>query len=135
MSTDLYTNSFSDKGFFVKSRKLATPADATYNIIRVPRYAFVDSVWLWLTTAYTLGTATLQLGWFGNGETAVVTGFMDTDVSEPLVVGIKRAQRSTILTFEGKYFNAAGGAITLTTDDDGGTSGTMFVFAHYWVIQ
>lgn len=135
MATDLYTNAFSDKGFFVKSKKLAAPSDATYNIIRVPRFAFVDAVWLWITTAFTLASCTMTIGWFGNGETAVTNGFMTTDVANPTVAGLKRALSDALTTFEGKYFNTAGGAITCTTDDDGGTSGTFYVFAHYWVIQ
>lgn len=135
MSTDLYTNSFSDKGFFVKSRKLAAPADATYNIIRVPKNAFVDAVWIKITTAYTAAGATLDVGWLGNTETAVTNGFFTSDVSDPTVTGLKRAQKDTLTTFEGKYFYLASGAITVTTDDNGGTAGTLWVFCHYWVIQ
>jgi len=134
MSTDFYTSAFSQNYMFARSKKMAAPADATYNVIRIPRYAFVKQVWVLITTAYTLGTATLEIGWMGNKEVAVTDGFMTSDVTVPNALGLKVMIDVSISSQPGKYFSAASGAITVTTDDDGGTAGTFFVFVDYSVI-
>jgi hypothetical protein len=134
MSTDFYTSAFSQNYMFARSKKMAAPADATYNVIRIPRYAFVKQIWVLITTAYTLATATLEIGWMGNKEVAVTDGFMTSDVTIPWVAGLKVMLDVSISSQPGKYFSAAGGAITVITDDDGGTAGTFFVFVDYSVI-
>lgn len=133
-NTNFLSTAASDRYFLAKSKRMVAPADATYNIIRIPKNAFVMDVWVLITTAYTAAGSTLTIGWLGNGETAVTNGFMTVDVAEPTVAGLKRAQHDTLTSWEGKYFSTQGGMITCTTDDNAGTAGTFWVFANYTVV-
>ena len=136
MSTDFYTNAFADNLRLAKSKLLISPDDGTYNIIRIPKYAFVRDVWLQITTATNVEPTTCTVGWLGNGETAVTNGFITTDVADATVVGLKRAQKDTVTTFEGKYFSGASGIITFTFAAGSATTlGTYRVFCDYTVIH
>ena len=136
MATDLYTNSFADNFRLARSKTLNAVNDDTYNIIRIPKHAFVMDVWLLITTAYSAGSPIITIGWAGNGETAVPAGFMSNEVALPTVAGLKRAQHDTKVSFEGKYFNSGPGIITVTVDDGGVTTeGIFVVFAVYSVIM
>lgn len=134
-NTDALSQRMSDRPILAISKRMVTPADATYNIIRIPKYAFITDVWVLVTTAYTAGGSTLTVGWLGNGQTAVPAGFMSSDIARPTSTGLKRAQQDTLISGEGKYFFTAGGAITVTTDDNAGTAGTFWVFCNYYVIH
>jgi hypothetical protein len=135
-TTDLFTNSFSDNFRLARSKTLNALASGTYNLIRLPKFAFVTDVWVNLTTAYVAGTPVVTVGWSGNGQTAVPAGFIDNDVFLPHTAGLKRAQHSTLITFEGKYFSAGPGAITVTiTTGSATTLGIFQVFASYSVIM
>jgi len=75
----------------------------------------------------------VTVGWKGNSETAQVAGFMSDTVVNAGVVGLKRAQHDTLVSFEGKYFDAASGALTITL----GTTlsaGEIIIFAQYHII-
>jgi hypothetical protein len=117
------------------SKRMVAPADATYNLIKLPRYAFVTGVWVKITTAYTAAGSTLDVGWLGNGETAVTNGFLTTDISKPTVLGFKVAMHDTLTSWPGKYFYTSSGVITCTTDDNGGTAGTFWIIAQYYVMH
>jgi hypothetical protein len=132
--SDFYTSAFSQNYMFARSKKFTTPTDGTYNIIRIPRFGFVKNIWVKISTAFTAAGATLTVGWKGNKETAVLAGFMTTDNTVPTATGLKVMQDISVASFPGKWFDAASGAITITTDDDGGTAGTFFVFCDYSVI-
>jgi len=135
-NTDYYTNAFADNYRLAKSRLLISPSDGTYNLIRIPKYAFVKDVWLQVTEAADVTPDACTVGWLGNGESAVENGFITTDVAEPTKTGLKRAQKDTLVTFEGKYFNAATGIITFTFEAGSATSlGTYRVFCEYTVIH
>lgn len=98
----------------------------TYRLIRVPKLHFVKGIWLWKHTALTSGTtATLSIGFQGNGESADVDYFMDTTSADAENAGTEMGIEAL---HSGKYFNAANGIITLTT---GGTptAGAVVVFA------
>ena len=127
MATNAFSNKSADNFRLYRSGKLATPADGTYNVIRIPRYAFVKGVYIDIQTAYTNAGAILTVGWSGNGEVAVPAGFITTSVSDPTVAGCKAAFNDTLASFPCKYFDAANGYITVTTDDNGGTAGTFNV--------
>lgn len=135
MSTDFIGYAAADNYRLARSKSLVTPADDTYNLIRIPKFSFISSVWLFISSAYSLSTATLTVGWAGNGETAQPAGFMSSDISKPNEVGLKKAMRDTLVAYEGKYFSDAGGMITLTTDDNGGTAGTCMILVQYCVLH
>lgn len=136
MSTDLYTNSFADNFRLARSKTLNAVSDDTYNIIRIPKFAFVTDVWLLITTAYVGGVPSITVGWIGNGETAQAAGFLSNEIAKPTVAGLKRAQHDTLVSFEGKYFSGGTGTITVTVAAGGATTEGVFqVFATYSVIM
>jgi len=132
-NTDAYTSKASDNFRIEASKLMLASADATYNLIKIPKHALVTDCWIQIVTAFTVD-ASVEIGWFGNGETAVTDGFITDDIADPLNVGLKRAFNVTTSTFPGKYFNSAGGAITATVLDNGGAVGDFRVFVQYTVI-
>jgi hypothetical protein len=134
MGTDAYTTKSSDSFRMEASKLMLAPVDATYNLIKIPKFAFVTDVWIQIVSAFTLD-ASVTVGWFGNGETAVADGFITTDIADPQIVGVKRAFNSTLVTFPGKYFSGAAGAITATVLDNTGAVGNFRVFVQFTVIH
>ena len=129
--TDLFGHAAADNVGFEKSRTILTPAAATYNVIRIPKNAFVTDVWLLVTTAGSSNT--VSVGWIGNGEAAVPTGFLSVDIADVMTAGLKRSTKDTLVNFTGKYFSAAGGAITVTVGTTQST-GLFHVFVQFHVI-
>jgi hypothetical protein len=125
----------SDRPLLAISKRMVAPADGEYALIRFSKYTFVTDVWVKITTAFTAGGSSLTVGWVGNGETADAAGFMSNDIAKPTALGLKRAVHDTLTDYPGKYFYSASGMLTCTTDDNGGTAGTFWVFANYYVIH
>jgi len=134
MATDLYTHAFADNLRLAKSKRLAAPANGTYNLIRLPRYAFVKQVWLWVVTAYSAAGASVTVGFIGNGETADPDAFLTNTESDPDAAGMKTSLGGSAACAAGKYFADGSGAITLTTNKSTGDAGVVYVFADYVVI-
>jgi len=130
---DYYTDKASDAFRLESSKLLVAPTDGTYNLIKIPKYALVTDAWLQVVTAFT-GDASVEIGWMGNGETAVTDGFITDDIADPTTVGLKRGFNTTLNTFPGKYFNGASGALTATVSDNSGTVGNFRVFVQFIVI-
>jgi len=135
MATDFYGQHFSDNYRIARSKKLIEPADGVWNIIRIPRFAFVTEVWIEMLTAYGDAGATLTVGWVGNGETADPDGFILSAVIDPDATGMTKASEGTATGGQGKYFRDASGYITITSDDNAGSIGTFWVFAQYSVLH
>lgn len=133
-NTDAYTSKASDNFRIEASRLLLAPADDTYNIIRLPKFALVTDCWIQIVTAFTVD-ASVEVGWMGNGETAVTNGFITNDIADPLVTGLKRAFNIALTTFPGKYFSGGAGAVTVTVADNGGAVGDFRVFVQFTVIH
>ena len=133
---DMYSNKLADNRMLAMSKLFITPDDATYDIIRLPHWAFVSNVWLEVTTAYIAGTPSITVGWKGNKETAVLAGFFSNAIAKPLELGLKIAQKDNLEAFPGKYFNDSSGAVTVTVSAGGATTeGNFRVFCEYTVIQ
>jgi hypothetical protein len=133
-NTDAYTTKASDSFRIEASKLMLAPADATYNLIKIPKFAFVTDVWIQIVSAFTVD-ASVTIGWFGNGETAVEDGFITNEIADPDVVGMKRAFNSTLVTFPGKYFSDAAGAITATVLEGAGAVGNFRIFVQFTVIH
>lgn len=131
---DAYTNKASDAFRLEASKLMLAPADGTYNLIKIPRYALVTDVWVQIVTAFTVD-ASIIVGYIGNGEVANDDGFITNNVADPLNVGMKRAFNTTTSTFPGKFFSDAAGAITATVLDNGGAVGNFRVFVQFIVIH
>lgn len=105
----------SDNHRLVRSDTLLELADGTYNLIRIPKFAFVDEVWLSITQAYAGGsTGAATVGFVGNGETADTDGFMDATQAGARATGMKRMSEDAQPGSKGKWFSAAGGLLTIT---------------------
>jgi len=131
MATDFLSNKASDVYRLAKSKTILTPAAATYRLIRIPKWSMVTDLWVWVQTAGS--TKTVSFGWLGNGETAQTSGFMSLDFADVTLTGMKRATRDNFQSYEGKYFNAASGMITMTVGTTQ-TTGAFHVFVEYVVI-
>ncbi len=134
-SIDSYTHAFADNVRLAKSKFYTAPASGTYNIIQLPRYTFVKDVWIQIVTAASAAPTALTVGWVGNDETAVTNGFITTDIANPTVVGLKRAQGDTAVTFPGKYFSGGSGVVTFTYTAGSDTTCAFRIFVDYVVIH
>lgn len=131
---DAYTNKASDAFRLEASKLMLAPDDGTYNLIKIPKFAFVSDVWVQVVTAFTVD-ASIVIGWAGNGEDAVTNGFITEEISDPTTVGMKRAFNTTLTTFPGKYFSSAGGMVTATVADNSGAVGDFRVFVQFTIIH
>ncbi len=105
----------SDNYRLVRSDTLLELADGTYNLIRIPKFAFVDEVWLYITQAYAGGSGgAATIGFVGNGETADPDGFMDATQAGARATGMKRMTGDAQPGSQGKWFSTAGGLLTIT---------------------
>jgi hypothetical protein len=134
MGTDAYTSKAADSFRMEASKLMIAPADGTYNLIKIPKFALVVDAWVQIVTAFTVD-ATIEVGWAGNGETAVTDGFITDDVADATNVGMKRGFNTTTSTFPGKWFSGASGIVTATVLDNSGAVGNFRIFVHFVVIH
>jgi len=113
------------------SKTIINPADGTHNVIRLPQYAFVTKVWVVVTDASAAGTMTV--GHIGNGAAADADSFMDATSAAITGLGTFCSIDDTQPASVGKWFNTAGGMITITTAS--ANDGTYTIFAEYMVIH
>jgi len=131
-TTDIIISKAADNYRLGKSRTILTPAAATYWVYRIPRYALVTDVWLYVETAGS--TDTVTIGWTGNGETAQASGFMSATIAKVMTAGMKRAQHDSLIAWEGKYFDDASGLLTMTVGTTQ-TTGKFHLFISYTIIH
>jgi hypothetical protein len=120
-----------------RSRTLLDLADGTYNLIRIPKFAFVDEVYFWVTTAYAGGTTgAATVGFTGNGESADPDGFMDATFADGRATGMKRMTGDAQPGSQGKWFSTASGMLTLTlAKGDDTTLLRGWLFMKYYVLH
>ncbi len=131
--TDKLSFKASDNYRMMKTQTFNTPSAATYNCIRIPKFAFVASVFLNITTACAGTNPTVSVGWLGNGETAQAAGFISTNIAECTIAGLKAATHDTNVSWEGKYFEDAGGMLTITCAGTF-TAGVFVGFIEYTIL-
>ena len=130
---DFYRNKLADNYKLALSGLFNGPTAAVYDIVRIPHWAFIEDVWLGVTTACT-AACTITIGWKGNQATAVPGGFMSNSIAKPQEIGLKRAQKDDLISFPGMYFDAGSGTVTITLVGTF-TAGIFQVFVGYSVIQ
>ena len=123
-------NKMSDVNWTVASKLIASPADGAHDVCWIPPRTFVKSVSIVKTTAYAAATATITIGFKGNGETADPDAFLISSVIDPDALGSVKSEMGAALNAGGKYFSQKG-CITVTCDDDGGAAGTFQIFVEY----
>lgn len=128
--TDFYRNKLADNYKLAVSGLFNVPVvSTTYNIIRIPRWAFVYDVHFEVVTLDG-GGALIEVGFVGNGDTADPNYFITTSA------GVLSAAAIIVPDDKfAKYFSTASGMITLTTDATAVTTAQYRVFAGYSVVQ
>lgn len=125
----------SDLRWIRASAVITTPVDGTHVVCPIPKNTLVTNIILVKTTGATVAGALVSIGFQGNGQTADTSFFMSSAVANPTNVGAVSIHQGSAPGAGGKYFTTAG-AITVTTDDFGGTtSGTFQVFVEYTQIK
>ena len=109
-----------------RSKPLVTLADGTYDLIMIPKYAFVMNVWFQVTQAYAgAASGSATIGWKGNATTADPDGFMDAAWAAALVTGMKEMHGDTQPGSKGKWFSDGSGFLTITLSK--GTDTTLLI--------
>ena len=128
---DFYRNKLADNYKLAVSGLFNVPTiSSTYDIIRVPHWAFVYDVFFEVVTLDG-GGALIEVGFKGNGDTADPNYFLTTTEGVLSAAGIIRPGTGAYA----KYFSSASGTITLTTDGTAVTTAQYRVFVGYAVIQ
>lgn len=132
--TDKFSIKAADNYRLARSGSIIEPEAATYNLIRLPQYAFVNDVWLLVTVAGS--SDTVDVGFIGNGEVADPDYFLDRAYTlvDSSGIGMYRATQDTTTNFAGKWFSDASGVVTLTVGTTQST-GNFIVFVEYTVIH
>jgi hypothetical protein len=132
----MFKERLSDNSFLYRSQIFAAPADGTHNAIFVPRNGFVEEVWIHRVSPAGGTTATISVGFVGNGEEADVDAFLDTAAADADgTVKVTSSKSDGQPASEGKWFNTKSGAITLTATAGGDAMGTYVVMARITVIS
>lgn len=128
--TDFYRNKLADNYKLAVSGLFITPTiSSTYDIIRIPHWAFVYDVYFEVAVL-DAGAAAIEVGFKGNGDTADPNYFITSSAGVLTAAGI--------IVPDGKfakYFSTASGTITLTTDGTAVNTAQYRVFVGYTVIQ
>ena len=113
----------SDNIRIARSKHLVSLADDTYDLILIPKFAFVMQVWFLVTTAYAGGTnGSATIGFKGNGESADADGFMDATAAGGRATGVKLMSDDAQPGSKGKWFTTASGFLTITLNDGDDTT-------------
>jgi len=129
--TDFFRNKLADNYKLAMSGLFNVPTiSSTYNIIRIPHWAFVYDVFFEVETLDG-GGALIEIGFVGNGDTADPNYFFTTTEGVLSAAGILTG----VSTGRAKYFSDASGVITLTTNATAVTTAQYRVFVGYSVIQ
>ena len=134
---DFLSFSASDNFRLARSKTLYDLADGTYNLIQLPKFAFVDQVWFYVSQAYAGGSGgSATIGWTGNATTADADGFMDATQAGARATGMKVMTGDTQPGSQGKWFDGGSGCVTITLAAS--TDSTLlrgFVFVRYSVLH
>lgn len=129
--------SASDNFRLARSKTLYELDDDTYDLILLPKFAFVMNIWFYVSVAYAGGASgAATIGFKGNGETADPDGFMDATACAARVAGYKQMLDDAQPGSKGKWFNEASGFLTITLS--AGTDTTLlqgFVMCQYSVLH
>lgn len=134
MAVNALSSRSADNFRMARSGKVTLSTDDTYNVLKLPKKAFVVGVWLEVVTAFDAVAAedtdgTLTVGFSGNGESADADYFMNTTAAAPLTTGMKEVTK-------GKWFGSASGLITVTAAaNDATVAPVVRVWTLYSVIN
>ena len=131
MAIDKFGTNFADNIRLCKSKRVTVSVDDTYNLIKIPKRAYVTHVSLQILTPFDDQTAdgTLSVGFSGNKEASNATYFLTTAEAAALTAGNK-------LSTKPKYFDAGSGIITLTAvDNDSVVDAIVRLFVSYMIIN
>ena len=128
---DMFSTIAADNFRLCKSKRVVVSVDDTYNLIKIPKRAYVTHVNLQILTPFDDQTVdgALSVGFSGNKEASNATYFLTTTEAAALVAGNK-------LSTKPKYFDAGSGIITLTAvDNDSVVDAIVRLFVSYVIIN
>ena len=128
---DMFSTIAADNFRLCKSKRVVVSVDDTYNLIKIPKRAYVTHVNLQIITPFDDQTVdgTMSVGFSGNKEASNATYFLTTTEAAALVAGNK-------LSTKPKYFDAGSGIITLTAvDNDSVVDAIVRLFVSYVIIN
>ena len=136
--TDFISTNLSDHSMMARSKRLLNKASGVYNLIRIPRFAFITELFVRVDTAMSGGTAnsgSLLVGWSGNAGTADPDGFIDS-VADVEVAGMYNMSLDGCPGSRGKWFDDGSGMLTATIDTgDHTTLLDAYIFISYTVLH
>ena len=128
---DYLAHKQSDIQWTAACNRLTSPAAGSHAAVRIPARSLVKNIYLVKLTAYASASATIMVGFNGNGETADPDAFLKSADIDPDSTGVVSMQHDgTGVEAAGKYFDL-GGLITVDTADGGGAAGTFQLFVDY----
>jgi len=131
---DLYSHQFADNTRLAKSKTVIVTGLGSYNLIRIPKFALVKAIYLYISNTIAGTSPTLTIGFSGNGETADVDAFLLNRILAGMYATFQETSALAVGK-GGKYFDSASGAITATIGGTAATAGKFHVFADYVVIH
>ena len=126
---DKIANKLSDNVYLARPGIFGGAAEA-YNLIKVPKNAFIMNVWLEIITTHAGNTCTV--GFAGNATTADADGFIDATLGITTTAGFIRAIDDAQPGSKAKWFSAGGGMITATPS---ATTSRQRLFVEYAIIS
>jgi hypothetical protein len=126
---DQIANKLSEHTYLARSGIFGGAAEA-YNLIKVPKNAFIMDVWLEVITIHAANTCTV--GFAGNGETADPDGFIDATLGVTDTAAFIRALDDAQPGSKAKWFSDGVGMITATPS---GTTSRQRLFVKYAIIS
>lgn len=136
--TDKISNMLSTNFYMARSGSLLDVTTDTYNIIRIPQFAFVDEIWVKVITPYSGGTgasSSMTVGFVGNKETADPDAFIDS-VANVETAGLYAMTDDAAVASNGKWFDSGSGILTITVNDGDHTALLdAIVFMRYCIIN
>ena len=129
---DRFSHKLADNYMLAMSGLFTAPAAATYDIISIPKWAFVYDLFFEMVTLDSSG-GTITVGFKGNAETPAydVDYFFTNTETAPATAGMK----NPVSTGFAKYFSGAAGTMTVTVASTAFTVAQFRVFAGYMVIR
>jgi len=112
-------------GRLIRSKRVnaADIANTTLNMIDIPADTLVKKVWIVITTLFSGGTPSIDVGDSGDGD-----GWIDTlDITEGTAGTYAGSETNSALKLSGKYYSARD--FITVTGAIGMTAGVAYVFA------
>ncbi len=136
--SDYFSHAAADNLRLVRSKTVVDPADGTFGLIRIPRYAFLLNAWVNLITPYSAAsTGAITIGIVGNNAAADVDAvLLDADIDSEAAGFTSMLNGGAAAAAHGYWFNDGSGGITGTFSiGDSSNNCALIAFAQYTILM